>query len=231
MDETSRFDPNYEKSLQVVSSVDDETSLNLKADPATNRLLVNATLEDADIEIGAVEIKNATDNTRATVGVNGLHVDVQASALPTGAATSAKQLPNDHDVTVSNMIPAVETGLATSALQLADGHNVTVDNTSGAPVPITEVVGTGINGGDVAVGVAQVEITFTGITKAVMIQSKVANTGSIWVGLTGVTNVGANAFAQLSPGQSVSIELNDAAAAIFAISDVAAQTIYKVALT
>ena len=32
-----------------------------------------------DIEVGAVEIKNATDDTRATVGANGMHVDVQAS--------------------------------------------------------------------------------------------------------------------------------------------------------
>lgn len=35
-------------------------------------------LETSDIEIGAVEIKNATDNTRATVGSNGLYVDVRA---------------------------------------------------------------------------------------------------------------------------------------------------------
>jgi hypothetical protein len=32
-------------------------------------------LETGDIEIGAVEIKNATDDTRATVGANGLYVD------------------------------------------------------------------------------------------------------------------------------------------------------------
>ena len=43
-------------------------------------------------------------------------------------ATSAKQLADNHNVTVSNMIPAVETGLATSAKQLADDHNVTVSN-------------------------------------------------------------------------------------------------------
>jgi len=48
--------------------------------------------------------------------------------LPTGAATSAKQLADDHNVTVSNMIAEVETGLATSAKQLADDHNVTVSN-------------------------------------------------------------------------------------------------------
>jgi hypothetical protein len=34
-------------------------------------------LETGDLEIGAVEIKNATDDTRAIVGLNGLHVDVR----------------------------------------------------------------------------------------------------------------------------------------------------------
>ena len=101
-DDISRFDPNNEKSLQVVSSVDDETSLNLKADPTNNNALY-------------------TDST------------VSSSALPTGASTSAKQLPNDHDVNVTNMIPAVETGLATSVKQLADNHQVTVSNPTADP--------------------------------------------------------------------------------------------------
>jgi len=35
------------------------------------------TLETSDVEIGAVEIKNSTDDTRATVGANGLYVDVR----------------------------------------------------------------------------------------------------------------------------------------------------------
>jgi len=173
MADTTRFDADSNRSIQVENVVDGK-SLNLKGDPTNNNALY-------------------TDAT------------VSSSALPTGAATSAKQLP--------------------------DGHNVTVDNTSDNPVPITEVVGTGVNGGDVSVGTTEVEMTFTGTTKSIMMQSKVANTGSIWVGLTGVTNTGSNALTQLSPGQSVSIDLNDASAAIFAISDVAAQTIYKVALT
>ena len=55
-------------------------------------------------------------------------VAITSSALPSGAATSAKQLADGHNVAVSNMIPAVETGLATSAKQLADGHSVSVSN-------------------------------------------------------------------------------------------------------
>lgn len=38
------------------------------------------TLVTGDIEIGAVEIKNSTDDTRATVGANGLYVDVRSMA-------------------------------------------------------------------------------------------------------------------------------------------------------
>lgn len=71
---------------------------------------------------------NSTAIKTAVEGINSNVVACDTSAL----ATSAKQLGDDHNVTVSNMIAAVETGLATSALQLADGHNVTVDNANGA---------------------------------------------------------------------------------------------------
>jgi len=87
----------------------------LEANPVTKALKVET--QTIDVEIGAVEIKNSTDDTRATVGANGLYVDVQASALPTGAATSAKQLADDHNVTVSNPTADPETGLATSVKQ------------------------------------------------------------------------------------------------------------------
>jgi len=51
-----------------------------------------------------------------------------SSSLPLsdGAATEAKQLPDNHNVTVSNQIST--TGLATEAKQLADNHQVTVSN-------------------------------------------------------------------------------------------------------
>lgn len=65
-------------------------------------------------------------------------IGVISAVLPTGASTlaeqqaqtallttiEANQLPNDHDVNVTNMIPAVETGLATSTIQ-TDGTQVT----------------------------------------------------------------------------------------------------------
>jgi uncharacterized coiled-coil protein SlyX len=54
-------------------------------------LVTDVTLSAGDIEIGAVEIKDGTSDTRATVGANGLYVDVRSSVAPTGSATSAKQ--------------------------------------------------------------------------------------------------------------------------------------------
>ncbi len=53
-----------------------------------------------------------------------LQVDLVAAALPSGAATEAKQLADGHNVAVSNPI----SGFATEAKQLADGHNVAVSN-------------------------------------------------------------------------------------------------------
>ncbi len=57
--------------------------------------------------------------------------------LPTGAATAANQLPNNHQVTVSNASIAVTasslplpTGAATAANQLPNNHQVTVSNSS-----------------------------------------------------------------------------------------------------
>lgn len=48
-------------------------------------LKTSATINVGDIEIGAVEIKDATTDTRAVVGVNGLNVDVKAlPSLPAG---------------------------------------------------------------------------------------------------------------------------------------------------
>ena len=80
--------PYTKRSLMYGWDSDNLQKVRLKVN-SDGELPVN--LEASDIEIGAVEIKNSTDDTRATVGANGLNVDVQASALPTGASTSAKQ--------------------------------------------------------------------------------------------------------------------------------------------
>ena len=88
----------------------------------------------SDVQIGAVEIKDGESDVRGKVktdGVDNAQVVTQNSQpLPTGASTSAKQLLNDHDVNVSNMIPAVETGNG------SDGTNtwVTVNMTFTEPI-------------------------------------------------------------------------------------------------
>lgn len=75
---------------------------------------------DGDIQIGAVEIKDGITDTRASVGADGLQVEVKKSALPIGGATEAKQLPDNHSVTVSNPTADPETGLAKDTI-LTDG--------------------------------------------------------------------------------------------------------------
>jgi len=52
-------------------------------------------------------------------------------------ATSAKQLPDNHRVTVSNPTADPETGLAKEAKQLPDGHNVNIE---GLDAPVTTVL-------------------------------------------------------------------------------------------
>jgi len=95
---------------------------------------VPVSLSTVDIEIGAVEIKNGTDDTRATVtGANALKVDgsavtqpVSAASLPlpSGASTAALQTQpgvDIGDVTINN-------AGAASAVNIQDGGNtITVD--------------------------------------------------------------------------------------------------------
>lgn len=98
-------------------------------------------------------------------------------------------------------------------------------------IGVHEVAPTGINGGPVTVGTSAVELTFTGTTKVISIKAASTNTGLIWFGLTGIGNDGTAALGELTADAAVEIELDDAAAAIFVISDTVAQTVYKAALT
>jgi hypothetical protein len=81
-DEVFKRDPNH---IPVVAGVTDDASLEtsqLRVDPVTRRLKVDASMS-SDIEIGAVEIKNNTDDTRAIVtAANALKVDGSAVAQP-----------------------------------------------------------------------------------------------------------------------------------------------------
>lgn len=89
---------------------------------------------------------------------------------------------------------------------------------------------TDFEGDSVTVGTSAVEMTFTGETKSIHIEADVENSGYIYVGKSNVTNLGANAMSKLEPGASLTIKLNDKNEAVYVVSDIAAQTVYKMAL-
>jgi hypothetical protein len=204
--------------------------INGKAKPVQlttdGRLPVDTTIDIGDIEIGAVEIKNSTDDTRATVGANGLYVDVRASVLPTGAATSAKQLADNHQVTVSNIAStpvisgfALETGgnLATIAgavgsskmnVNISSGSiaNTTFAVTNTGTFATQETPATTIYNGKKVVTTAgtRVALTSSQAVKSVTIKALVANTGIIYVGDGAVA--AANGYA-LSAGDTISLDI------------------------
>jgi len=98
---------------------------------------------------------------------------------------------------------------------------------------VSTTPGTGaddVEGGPVTVGTTAVELTFTGKTTSIFIQSDSDNTGKIWIGKSNVANDGANAMVQLEAGDSISLDLDDASNALYAVSDTASQTVYKLAL-
>lgn len=104
---------------------------------------------------------------------------------------------------------------------------------SGGTVSTDSVEVTGFNGGSVAVGSASaVELTFTGVTQGIKIDASNENSGTIYVGNSGVDNEGGSAiFGELLAGESLSIDINDASAPIYICSSAASQKAWKTALT
>lgn len=101
----------------------------------------------------------------------------------------------------------------------------------GAGTNLSVIPATGFSGGTVGVGTAAVEMTFTGVTKAIQIQADSNNGTMIYVGGSTVSQAGSDAIVRLDPGDAVSINLNDATAAVYAVGGTTAQKVYKVALT
>lgn len=97
-------------------------------------------------------------------------------------------------------------------------------------LPTTNTSHTDFEGAPVTVGTTAVEVTFTGTTHSIKIQSSYDNTGIIYYGKSNVTNAGANAMGELAEGDAVIMDYNDSSNAIYVVSDTAAQTIYKKAL-
>lgn len=134
--------------------------------------------------------------------------------LPTGASTSAKQLADNHQVTVSNPTADPETGLATSAKQLADGHNVQI-NALSAIYEGTKTVPTG----------TAEAITTTQTIHSVTVKALSTNTVAVYVGGTGVTVSGF----ELLAGESVSLDVTNLAT-VFCISGSSSQVVRYIAI-
>ena len=79
--------------------------------------------------------------------------------------------------------------------------------------------------GDVAIGVAEVEIVITGTPEYIRIRANTDNTGIIYIGKTGVLSDGSNDFVRLESGDELTMSYDDTINALYAISDVAAQNI------
>lgn len=151
---------------------------------------------------GATETTLAALNTKVTAVDTGAVV-VSSSALPTGAATAANQLPDGHNVTVDN-------GAGVAAVNIQDGGNsITVDGpltdtqlrasavpVSAASLPLPSGAATAANqlpdGHNVTIdngaGASAVNIQDGG--NSITVDGTVAVSGTVTVGSHAVTNAG-----------------------------------------
>ncbi len=137
-----------------------------------------------------------------------------------------------------NRFPAqlVHTGTAGTAETLKrTGQASGAANThiTGGTVETDAVEVTGANGGSVAVGSANaIELTFTGVTQGIKIDASNDNSGTIYVGNAGVSELGGSAiFGELVAGESLSMDFNDASFPVYIRSSAASQKAWKTALT
>lgn len=120
----------------IMGKADNGNWYNIKVDEDGNLVL------NGDIQIGAVEIKNSTDDTRATVGSLGLHVDPQpltaifnnTKTVPTGTAEAIATTQAVHSVTIkalSTNTVAVYIGgtgvTTTTGFELLAGESISLD--------------------------------------------------------------------------------------------------------
>ena len=143
-------------------------------------------LETADIEIGAVEIKNATDDTRATVGANGLHVEVRST--PTVFAVVNTAAAGQSSIVLDTGTKWI--GLATTVIGSSPTLFAVVNTAAAGQSSI--VLDTGTNWIGLATTVVGSAPTLFAVvnTAAAGQSSIVLDTGSKWIGLATV-NLGA----------------------------------------
>ena len=126
-----------------------------------------------------------------------------------------------------NHFPALiaHTGTAGTA------ETIRVTANSDGSLKTNPVETTGFNGGTVSIGTAAVELTFTGVTQGILITADQENSNVVYVGASNIAVDGANALTRLDAGDVLSVDLNDASSALYAIGGTTGQKVYKMALT
>lgn len=122
--------PNYVLPFKDVEGAAAQVQLD-----SSGRLPTTATLVTGDIEIGAVELKNGTDDTRATVtAANALKVDGSAVTQPvSGTVTETNSAAILADTANIDTATAAINAKMVSGTDIGD---VTINNTTTTPVPV-----------------------------------------------------------------------------------------------
>jgi len=140
----------------------------------------------------------------------------------------AKQDPNQFP---AQLLHTGTAGTAETLRQTGQASGAANAYILGGTVDTDAIEVTDFNGGSVAVGTAAVEMTFTGVTQSIMITADHANGTMVYVGGSTVAQNGSAALTSLWPGESVSMDLNDGTAAVYAVGGTTGQKVYKSALT
>jgi len=169
---------------------------------SAGRLMTDATLTvEGDIEIGAVELKDATSATRAKIKTDGTDnaLVVVQNTLPSGTNTIG-------DVTVSSL-PALVAGTAAIG---------TVEVTKSVAIDVASVVQTSptmAHGSNLDVDGSAEQMTAVSFNckQGVVVKADVSNSGLIYVGNADVTD-GTTALTDgipLSAGEWVEVEIDN----------------------
>ena len=109
--------------------------------------------------------------------------------------------------------PVVPTGKTTGTKTGIHTHEVSSNDVEG--------------GGKSSVGTTRVEATFTGETRSIIITADTANTGTLYVGKSDVTNTGVNAITFLSAGEHIVIDYEDSSNALYVVASASSQNFWK----
>lgn len=156
-------------------------------------------------KVGTVDrITRGTIDSVGTIPGVGVLANGTLSIVKDGTISSVGTMPGVG--VVANLASGTLKTLGT--VGVVNGGSIVV--TAGTITPAI-----GLECGTIAVGTAEVEVTFSGVTKGIMITADHDNSREMFVGTVNVDKVGANALTRLEAGESVSIDLNDASEAIY----------------